>query len=418
MPARPQRTSAAPASSRLGPLDIADWRTLVRRALRVTETPCFVFSAEALARQTATLERFRTELPVRHWWSCKTLSLDPALTWWKHSGRSVEVVSEAEFLQARRLGFGVDDLLLNGPAKHRWLPRHALAGLRVNFDSLAEIEALIPLAKRHRWRLGVRINTATEVHGEHPGVRTQFGLLPAELPRAARGLARAGLNVEVVHFHVRTQVERADVYAQAMREVLAAAAAVGWQPTVLDLGGGWPTAEVEDLKGRTFDARFSRPALERTLRPVTRFPGGAALRELWMENGRWLAAPIGVLAVRVLEVKEERGAGTRVVIADGGRTLHAMVATWERHAIVPLRDRPGPRVRTLVCGPTCMAFDNLGIHLLPRGLRAGDVLLWMDAGAYQTQWETRFSHGLAAQVWVEEREIHLVRASAHPGQAP
>lgn len=405
MRARPPRLSTRP-------LGLAAWRQLARRALREVDTPCFLFSAEALARQAAALERFGAGLPLRHWWSCKTLAIDPALTWWKNSGRPVEVVSEAEFVQARRLGFAVEDILLNGPAKHRWLPRHARPGLRVNFDSLAEIEALLPLAKRLRWRLGVRFNTATEVHAEHPGVRTQFGLLPAELPAAARLLARAGGEVEVVHFHVRTQVDRAEVYAEALREVLAAAAAVGWKPTVLDLGGGWPTARVRDLQGRSFDAGFSKAALRRVLRAVPQLPGGEAVRELWMENGRWLTAPLGVLAIRVLDLKENRGDGVRVVIADGGRTLHAMVATWERHRVVPLRAVSGPRVRTLVCGPTCMAFDNLGVHSLPRGLRAGDVLLWLEAGAYQTPWETRFSHGLAAQVWIsEDRGVRVVRSA-------
>ena len=47
-----------------------------------------------------------------------------------------------------------------------------------------------------------------------------------------------------------------------------------------------------------------------------------------------------------------------------------------------------------------MAFDNLGQHELASGVKAGDVLLWGDAGAYQLSWETRFSHGPAGVVWV------------------
>ena len=56
-----------------------------------------------------------------------------------------------------------------------------------------------------------------------------------------------------------------------------------------------------------------------------------------------------------------------------------------------------------------MAFDQLARMPLPRSLRAGDHLVWLDAGAYHIPWETRFSHGHAAVVWHEERGLRLVR---------
>jgi diaminopimelate decarboxylase len=334
-------------------------------------------------------------LPVRPWWSCKTLLLDPALEWWKNHGQGVEVVSELELERALDAGFSVDAILINGPAKHTWLPRQAMSGLRVNFDSLREIQRLAPVARRRHWRVGIRINTAGEVNAELPGVRSQFGLLPEELPAASRVVARNGLVVEVAHFHLRTNVPRVALYREAIREVMGSLRANGWAPGVLDTGGGFPVARVRDRRGRAPDAAFSLEEMRGTVQDTLReYPH---LREIWMENGRWLSAPGAVLAIRVLDVKEGRGA--RTLICDGGRTLHALVATWERHSLLPLKPRRGPAVPTVVYGPTCMAFDNLGCHALPRGIREGDVLLWFDAGAYQLSWATRFSHGPAAVVW-------------------
>jgi diaminopimelate decarboxylase len=214
------------------------------------------------------------------------------------------------------------------------------------------------------------------------------------------------LEPEVIHFHLRTNVASPDEYAEAMDEVLGLAQSAGWSPAVLDIGGGFPVEHVRDAGDTLCAARFS---LEKMRGVVTSaLQSHPHIRELWMENGRWLTAPAAVLAVRVLDIKERRGA--RILICDGGRTLHAMVAAWERHRVVSLPARRGAMVPTLVCGPTCMAFDHLGCHPLPTSVRPGDVLLWMDAGAYQLAWETRFSHGLAPITWTSGDCIRRVRA--------
>lgn len=46
---------------------------------------------------------------------------------------------------------------------------------------------------------------------------------------------------------------------------------------------------------------------------------------------------------------------------------------------------------------------------MPRSIRAGDQLIWMEAGAYHIPWETRFSHGHAAVAWHDERGLRIAR---------
>ncbi|MCC7377268.1 MAG: hypothetical protein IT581_21580 [Verrucomicrobiales bacterium] len=403
--AKPGTQQAQRSKSSNGTTDTSLWSKAVAAAIGKAGTPCFVFSESMLARQAARLNRVFEGLPVRHWWSFKTLPLRPAIQCWKSLGHGVEVVSEFEWRGAVKMGFGADQILVNGPAKHVWIADHARDGMRVNFDSLNEIRALAPMAKRRRWRVGVRFNTTGEGNPEYPGVRTQFGMLPGELREASRLLKRAGLSVEVAHFHLRTNVASARAYREAADEVLGLCGTLGWHPAILDLGGGWPAEDIRDRAGKSLDASFSWTELKREVEGL--LGGIHGLREVWMENGRWLAAPAGVLAVRIIDVKE--GRGRRTLICDGGRTLQAMVSTWEQHAVDVLRDRGGRRVETLICGPTCMAFDNLGEHRLPAGLRPGDVLFWRDAGAYQICWETRFSHGLAPVMWLGKNGVERIR---------
>ena len=382
------------------------WRERVEGAVAVTGTPALVFAQEPLEQQARRLALALAELPVRHWWSFKTLPLRPAVTAWRGWGHGVEVVSEFELLAALGMGVPAADILVNGPAKQGWLLEQGPPGLRVNFDSVSEIQALASTAARRGWRVGLRLNTSTEENFEYPGIRTQFGLLPPEVKPALRTLKREGLVPEVLHFHLRTNVAEARCYREAALEALGVATEAGWTPKVLDIGGGLPPEQVATRKGAPLDAGFSLASLREALvgvRAKHRF-----LEALWMENGRWLTAPAGVLVVRVMDVKE--GRGLRTLICDGGRTLQAMVATWERHALFSLEARRGKPVRTLVCGPTCMAFDNLGIHALASTVRVGDRLVWRDAGAYQLSWETRFSHGLGAVVWTAAGEREVVRA--------
>lgn len=387
------------------PATLAFWRRWVSRALAREKTPLYLFSADPVAEALQRLESIQVGVPVRHWLSCKTQPLPPLLRWWRRRGRCIEVVSEFEFLAARRVGFRPDQILVNGPAKQRWLPRHAVPGLRVHLDSPLEMERLLPLARRCGWRLGLRVLTGQEYDPEDPSRPTPFGFEPESAVRALRRLLRAGARLESVHVHLRTNVEQPEAYARALGEVAQVCRAARFQPRFVDCGGGLPPPHTASRDGRLY-ARSNTPttAAAAYRRALRAFPG---VEELWLEHGRFLTAGSGVLVVTVLDRKERRG--IRQLICDGGRTLHALVSTWEQHRVVALPARPGRLVPTMVYGPTCMAFDQLGRCHLPAALRPGDRLVWLDAGAYHLPWETRFAHGLGAVLWHAADRLRLVR---------
>ena len=353
-------------------------------------------------------------VPVRHWLSCKTQPVAPLLRWWRRQGRPIEVVSEFEYRAARHEGFTADAILVNGPAKHRWLPSVAAPEMRVNFDSPGELKCLLPLARRLRWRSGLRLRTSLEHDPEHPACPTQFGFEPHEAANALRALRRAGVPAETLHFHLRTNVASAAIYERALREAHAFCAAANWWPAFLDCGGGLPPRHTFSHDGREFAAGYSGQAADAGLEGLAAvfrrwLPRFAGLRELWLENGRFVTARAGALVVTVWDRKER--AGLRQLICDGGRTLNALVSNWEEHALLSVPARRGWLKLTAVHGPTCMAFDQLTRRPLPAGLCAGDHLIWLEAGAYHVPWETRFSHGLAAVLWHEAGKLTVARAA-------
>jgi diaminopimelate decarboxylase len=389
------------------PATVRFWRRLVRQVLRAHPSPFYLFAVEPVREALGQLEAAASRLPVpvRHWLSCKTQPVRPLLRWWRQQGRPIEVVSEFELQAALGEGFPPDQVLVNGPAKHHWLPRYSVRGLRVNFDSNAELSALVSMARSNDWGVGVRCLTREDRDPEEPGRPTQFGLAPTEAVAALRRLRRAGVRLETVHFHLRTNVASPTTYARAMAHVAEVCRTARFQPAYLDCGGGWPPPRVRRRGGGFVDAGFTLTDWARTCqRALGAFPN---LREFWLENGRFLTAGSGVLVTRVLESKI-RGR-ERYLICDAGRTTQALVSQWEAHGLLTIPRRQGGGCLTTVCGPTCMAFDQLARATLPQALRPGDHLVWLEAGAYHIPWETRFSHGLAAVFWHQEGALTLAR---------
>ena len=119
------------------PETIEFWKRLVREALSLsTPTPFFVFSALPIAARISELDAAlnaagfqsaignrQSKTGFRHWLSCKTQPVAPLLRWWREQGRPVEVVSEFELRAALAEGFAPENILVNGPAKHHWLPQ-------------------------------------------------------------------------------------------------------------------------------------------------------------------------------------------------------------------------------------------------------------------------------------------------------
>jgi diaminopimelate decarboxylase len=378
--------------------DVAQWLDVSRRAIDLVGTPCYVNRARPIQAAVQHLER--GDAGVRSWLSFKTHPLPRLLEWWIAGGRGVEVVSETEFRTARRLGCHPDQILINGPAKHAWLGRYPIPGLRVHFDSPTELMALTPLALSCQWRIGVRVHAPDERDARDPQFGGPFGMTAREAIDGLRHLLAAGADVQSLHFHLGQAPQRADSYVRAVEHVARVCQAAAFRPRYVDLGGGLPAPPAEAAVQWLWDGIASARAL---------FP---ASQQIWLENGRFVTERAAALAVRVLDVKDR--AEGRYLICDGGRTNHALAADRGLHPFLLLPDRSGPGRLTTVCGPTCMTDDTLGRLHLPDDVVPGDVLVWMHAGAYHLPWETRFSQGLCAIVWADEAErLSVVREREH-----
>lgn len=380
------------------------WRELTGHAAALVGTPCYVVSAPRIHAALDELLSYTGRVSVRHWLSLKSLPMKPLVELWRDWGLGVEVVSPFELAAALGTGLPPERILVNGTAKHRWLGDVDIRNLNVHFDSLAEIDHLKPLARSRHWRVGVRcqVKCADGRSLDH------FGMTLEETVSAAAELREAGVPVSGVHVHIRMNVSAVAEFEAALHHAKKICDAAAIEPEYVDIGGGLPVRGERPVDGAvaacdSFDLRRWGDWLA-TL--GTNFP---TAREIWLENGRFITARAGALAMTVLDRKERDD--VVYVICDAGRTNHARLSTVELHDIVIDPDRSGQARPTIVCGPTCGSVDRLGQFTLPETLRAGDRLLWMNAGAYAIPLETRFSFGLAPVVWRDmDGGLHIVRA--------
>jgi diaminopimelate decarboxylase len=377
--------------------DEQGWRRVIARAAEQFGTPCYVARWEPVARAAGRLDRLGSAgIPVQSWLSFKTHPLPPLVRTWIASGGGVEVVSEVELAAACRDGASRDTLLVNGVAKHAWLRRRSMPHLRVHFDSLREIDELLDVAVGDRWRVGVRCHAPGERDARDARFGGQFGMTAAEAIDALGRLTAAGARVESMHFHLGQHAQSRDAYVEGVERLARVCQRARFEPRFIDLGGGLPSPP---------DAE---PMLEGLVAAIAaaRDWFGASLEAVWLENGRFLTEASTALAVRVLDVKERDDC--RYLICDGGRTNQALAADNGPHRLLVLPPRHGSPMLTAICGPTCMTDDLLARLDLPRDVGVGDVIAWMDAGAYHLPWETRFSQPLCAVAW-SEGAAHLVR---------
>ncbi|MDK3256676.1 alanine racemase [Blastococcus capsensis] len=305
-----------------------------------------------------------------------------------------EVASRAEVDLARTalLSAGRPPrLLAAGPAKTTGLLGALLdAGTEVvHVESPLELARLSALADERgsTVRVGLRVNpAAVGVRGTlaMAGRPAPFGIPEADVPEAV-ALARSLPGLDVVGFHVHAVCGNRDAGAHAayIRWCLEWAARTARECGVdlrwIDVGGGLGVA----YGGQSpLDVELLGDELHR-LSP----PAGV---EVALEPGRWLVADCGWYAAEVVDVK--RSYGTTYVLVRGGIGGFALPGTEDFPfplTVLPVEDWPAGlprpeahRTAVTVAGELCTSEDVLVRDVVVDRVRAGDLVVVPQAGAY------------------------------------
>lgn len=279
------------------------------------------------------------------------------------------------------------------------------AGVRwVVFDNVAE------LAKLHRLYPGAELllRLQTDDTLAQCPLSNKFGARVEDCSMLLAKAKELGLTVVGVSFHVGSGCSQRGAFRSALRRARAAFDEMersGYEPRLLDIGGGFPGSEEEGEVGFAEHAADICELLEEL------FPSPSV--RVIAEPGRFFAATAQALLATVVSVADA-AEGCRYYLNDG--VYGSFNCLIYDHAVAPQPKviRNGEEMSleesegTLPCtvfGPTCDGFDVIAESMaLPR-LRVGDRLLFPDMGAYTSAASTSFNGFAPAAGWVYESKV-------------
>ncbi len=397
---------------------------LVARALRALAdrfgTPLYVYDRREIeARADALKAAFAARFPrLRIHYAVKA-NTNVALIRLLHArGIEAEVVSEGEIFLARKAGVPPGEILFTSSSKGPGEISGAVEdGIVLNIDSVEELEQVSAEAVRQgkTARISFRVNPGVDpdtLHKINTGIsESKFGVhLEGGIALAAyrRAVSLPGLAVVGLHAHVGSQIVDPAGHAETLRRLLAFAlelkTALGISLEFVDAGGG---IGIPYEDGQLV---MSPEDLASALLPVWR-DGVRALGEepeFRIEPGRWFVGPAGYLLTRVNTVKRTP---VRVFLnVDAGFNTLLRPSMYGAHHRVRVVGRSDHGETVDVAGDVCETGDLLAEgRRLPRA-QAGDLLVFLDAGAYGFSMTSEYNaRPLPAEVLVDGDDAALIR---------
>jgi diaminopimelate decarboxylase len=388
------------------------------QVVAATGTPAYVYDLDAVTAAYQRVARAFAPIGGRALFAVKANSNLAVLARLAQLGAGFDVVSGGELLRVLRSGGDPAATVFAGVGKTAAELELAVAhGVTVHVESADELDALEAAATRagraasFALRVNPDVEVDTHVHIQTGHDEAKFGV-PLEVAEDLLGRTAKGdhphLRAVGIHVHVGSQLPDPDGMVDAARTGLAmieAGRAAGLELHALDVGGGLPISydgDRTDLPGPEVFARALQPVVAG--RDVT----------LLVEPGRYLVGPAGALVASVL-YRKHRTVGPMLVVDTGMHHLMRPALYQAVHRVVPLRQPPSSPSEsatepTEVVGPICESTDVLAAAADLPDLVPGDLVAFLDTGAYGMTMASNYnSHPRPPEIVVEGGTARVAR---------
>ena len=381
---------------------------------RIYGTPLYVYSKKTVLRHIrAYKEAFRD---FRHivCYALKANTNGEIIRLLAKEGAGGDIVSGGELFRGLRAGIPANKIVYAGVGKTEEEIRLSLKKkiLMFNVESAEELKEINRVAQE----MGVKAPIALRVNPDidpksHPYISTgmkehKFGIPIEDALEYYKAAARMK-NIEVVgvHKHIGSQLTELAPFVEALSRVLLLIERLeenGIRLKYLDLGGGLgiPYKEGDDPPNPEDLAAKLRPLLKNRARELT----------LILEPGRSIVGSAGVLITRCLYLKKTSERNF-VIIDAGMNDLMRPTLYGSHHEILPVIKSPRrASIKADVVGPICESGDFLARGRELRGVKEGELLAVMSAGAYGMSMSSNYnSRPRAAEVLVDGKKHRLIR---------
>jgi diaminopimelate decarboxylase len=388
-------------------------------------TPLYVMSEDQLRRNVRTFQaEFQRGWPngrVVIMPSIKAnyvLALRRVLT---EEGAGCDTFGPGELHAALTTGVPPELISFNGSSKTEDLIVKAVeAGARITLDAVREVDLVIaaagragrPAFVRLRVRPDFDFDAASDFYSDGVSLRAATqrykpGIPTESLVEAARRLLAArGVELTGVMMHAGRHTTDLDVWRRMMERFVGVVGGLrdatgGWEPSEIDVGGGF--AVPRDPFGRSDPHRRNAPAapsiaqyavaITSTLRAELSRHGLPATMRLEVEPGRSLYGNAGIHLAAVTNVKRQSAPIAQTWVETDTSEAFLPDVNLEHNrwtVLVAGRADATPVAPADVVGITC-GFDVVVPDANLPDIRAGEVLAFLDTGAYQDANATNFN---------------------------
>jgi diaminopimelate decarboxylase len=378
----------------------------------VVGTPFYVYSSATLRRHVRVVKEAFEGIPTLVAYAMKANSNQAVLTLMAREGCGADVVSGGELKRALAAGFKSEMIVFSGVAKTIAEMREGLrAGIKCfNVESEPELERLSMIAADMGLaaRVSVRVNPDVDAR-THAKISTgkaenKFGIPYARAREVYARIAELP-NVEAVgvDMHIGSQITDLEPFGNAfglMAELVTTLQADGHPIEHVDVGGGL---------GIPYSLDEEAPPHPEAYAAVVRDKVGQLGCSLVIEPGRLLVGNAGILVTKVEYVKE---GGTNFVIVDAAMNDLIRPTLYEaHHDIQPVNHSNLAPITADIVGPVCETGDYLAKARTMPGVKEGDLLAVMSAGAYGAVMASTYnSRALIPEVLVDGDRFHVIRA--------
>lgn len=358
------------------------------------KTPYFVYSEDLLTKNYRAFYEGAKAAGIRKPLVCFALKSNPNIelvSLLAEEGSGADIVSGGELKRAMEAGIPADKIVFSGVGKTREEIMYALGVSKsgpysFNVESIEELELINECAKKlkRQARICFRLNPVVQPK-THKYISTgnkthKFGLLEKDILASLKKKSLWSHSKLVgLSIHIGSQL----LDLKATKKAIAALCDVALKTKAplefLDVGGGlgvdYHPTETAKLPSIETYMKLVATTLEQSFYQKTDLEPRVVF-----EPGRRIIAKAGIFVMKVLRNKVSEN--NRFVIVDGGMNDFMRPSLYGAyHGLTPVKEAKATE-KCHVVGPICETSDCFGSDRLLPKLKADDLLVLEDTGAY------------------------------------
>ncbi|KAF0145894.1 MAG: diaminopimelate decarboxylase [Nitrospirae bacterium] len=373
-------------------------------------TPLYVYSHATLLRHFKAYDDAFDGYPHIICFAVKANSNLAILRLFAENNGGADIVSGGELFRALKAGVSPKRIVYAGVGKTDDEIRFALRSkiLMFNVESEAELQRINEVAGKMKTKAPVALRINPDIDPQtHPYISTglkkhKFGIPIEDAIEYYRAASRLkNISIVGIHKHIGSQITKVSPFVDALKRILLLIDelnAQGVNIKYLDMGGGLGIPYKDEEPPVPKD-------LAKNILPLL----NGRKMTLIMEPGRSIVGNAGILVTKTLYLKQ--GHEKEFIIVDAGMNdLMRPSLYGAYHGIIPLKRYRRADTFADVVGPICESGDFFAKEREMTGVRQGEYLAVMSAGAYGFSMSSNYnSRPRPAEVMVKGRKYFLIR---------